>query len=145
AAQQPSMAQVSAIRQACRSDYQRYCSSVPTGGSAALACLQRNVANLSASCSQAVAGVGGPAAPTSTPAQPAEMPAAASPSSQKAGLPAPETWPPTIAANGASVVVYPPQAISWPGQTLLKARTALAITRKGAAKPILGTVEVAAQ
>ena len=38
-AQKPNQTQINAIRQACRSDYQTYCSSVPTGGSAALACL----------------------------------------------------------------------------------------------------------
>ena len=32
-AQQPTQAQVNAIRQACRADYQTYCASVPTGGS----------------------------------------------------------------------------------------------------------------
>jgi hypothetical protein len=34
-AQQPTEAQINAIRQACRADYQTYCASVPTGGSAA--------------------------------------------------------------------------------------------------------------
>jgi Cysteine rich repeat len=60
-AQQPNQAQINAIRQACRSDYQSYCSSVPTGGSAALACLQRNAQSLSGPCQQAVSAVGGSA------------------------------------------------------------------------------------
>src|SRR5712691_9259837 len=75
-AQKPTQAQINAMRQACRSDYQTYCSSVPTGGSAALTCLQQNAQSLSGPCQQAVAAVGGsassaqsqrPAAPT-TPA-----------------------------------------------------------------------------
>jgi hypothetical protein len=58
-AQQPTSAQAGAIRQACRSDYQAHCASVPTGGSAALACLQQNAASLSPGCQQAVKAVGG--------------------------------------------------------------------------------------
>jgi hypothetical protein len=87
-AQKPNQTQIDAIRQACRSDYQSYCSSVPTGGSAALACLQRNAQSLSGPCQQAVSAVGGsapsaqrpssataPAAPANTaPAAPASRP-----------------------------------------------------------------------
>jgi hypothetical protein len=54
-----SSAQANAIRQSCRADYQAYCASVPTGGSAALECLQQNAARLSPSCQQAVGAVGG--------------------------------------------------------------------------------------
>jgi hypothetical protein len=59
AAQQPTQAQASAIRQACRADYPSHCASVPTGGMAALQCLQANEASLSPPCRQAVAAVGG--------------------------------------------------------------------------------------
>jgi hypothetical protein len=59
AAQQPTQAQANAIRQSCRSDYQAHCASVPTGGSAALQCLQSNMASLSQGCHAAVAAVGG--------------------------------------------------------------------------------------
>ena len=59
AAQQPSQAQANAIRQACRSDYQSHCAGVPTGGSAALSCLQQNATSLSQPCQQALAAVGG--------------------------------------------------------------------------------------
>src|SRR5258708_33070828 len=41
-AKKPSGAQVAAIRSACRSDYQKVCAGVPTGGSAALQCLEKN-------------------------------------------------------------------------------------------------------
>jgi hypothetical protein len=66
AAQQPSQGQASAIRSNCRSDYRSHCASVPTGGPAALQCLQKNVASLSPSCQWAVNEVGGgaPAAPS---------------------------------------------------------------------------------
>jgi Cysteine rich repeat len=57
-AQKPSRAQVNAVRQACRADYQTYCSTVPTGGSASLACLERNAQSLSEPCRQAVAAIG---------------------------------------------------------------------------------------
>jgi Cysteine rich repeat len=65
-AQAPSQAQAAAIRQACRADYQAHCASVPTGGSAALNCLQQNVTSLSAPCRQAVTAVGGAASSAST-------------------------------------------------------------------------------
>lgn len=62
-AQLPTDAQRSAIRSACRSDYWAYCRSVPTGGAAALSCLQQNRSSLSASCQSAVGAVGRTAAP----------------------------------------------------------------------------------
>src|SRR3984957_1001085 len=62
-AKKPSSAQVSAIRSACRSDYQQHCTGVPTGGAAALSCLQKNKANLSANCQKAVSAAGDVAAP----------------------------------------------------------------------------------
>jgi hypothetical protein len=53
----PNSAQVAAIRSACRPDYMAHCASVPTGGAAALNCLQQNKAKLSAGCQQAVNAV----------------------------------------------------------------------------------------
>src|SRR6266536_3206756 len=53
-AKQPSSAQVSAIRGACRSDYPKVCAGVPTGGAPALQCLEKNKAKLSAGCEKAV-------------------------------------------------------------------------------------------
>jgi Cysteine rich repeat len=80
-AAKPSSAQVSAIRSACRSDYPKVCAGVPTGGAAALQCLEKNKAKLSASCEKAVAAVGGGAAPAAAePAGAAAAPAAAAPS-----------------------------------------------------------------
>jgi hypothetical protein len=58
-AQQPTQAQASAIRSACRSDYQSYCSGVPTGGQASLQCLQQNAQALSSGCQQALAAISG--------------------------------------------------------------------------------------
>jgi hypothetical protein len=62
-AKKPSSAQVAAIRSACRNDYQQNCAGVPTGGAAALSCLQKNKANLSANCQKAVSAAGGAATP----------------------------------------------------------------------------------
>jgi hypothetical protein len=76
-AKKPSSAQVAAIRSACRSDYQRTCAGVPTGGAAALNCLETNKSKLSASCQKAVsAASGGGATPASGPtaAAPADAP-----------------------------------------------------------------------
>jgi hypothetical protein len=62
-AQQPTQAQANAVRQSCRGDYQAHCSSIPTGGSAALQCLRDNLAGLSPSCQAAVGATEGGAAP----------------------------------------------------------------------------------
>jgi hypothetical protein len=64
-AKKPGSSQTTAIRSACRSDYQRDCAGVPTGGAAALQCLEKNKANVSGGCEKAVnAASGGTAAPT---------------------------------------------------------------------------------
>src|SRR5882757_9026344 len=46
-AKKPSSAQVAAIRSACRSDYQKVCAGVPTGGAPALQCLEKNKSKVS--------------------------------------------------------------------------------------------------
>jgi hypothetical protein len=63
AAGQPSSAQISAIRSACRSDYPKVCAGVPTGGAPALQCLEKNKAKLSAGCEKAVSAASGGGAP----------------------------------------------------------------------------------
>jgi len=91
----PTAAQQDAIRSSCQSDYRSYCASVPTGGSAALECLQKNVASLSPSCQQAVnAATGAAAAPaggttpaTTTPPAMTTPPAAATPAPAPAAAP----------------------------------------------------------
>ena len=79
ATKQPDDAKVAAIRSACRSDYQKVCAGVPTGGSAALQCLEKNKAKVSAPCAQAVnAGGAAPAAASAAAtARPGAAPAAA--------------------------------------------------------------------
>lgn len=58
-ARKPTQAQISAIRSACRGDYPNVCAGVPPGGAAALQCLAKNQAKLSAACGKAVAAVSG--------------------------------------------------------------------------------------
>jgi hypothetical protein len=79
AAKKPSSAQIAAIRSACRSDYRRVCAGVPTGGAAALQCLEKNTSKVSANCAKAVsAASGGAATPAgAASADPAAAPAAA--------------------------------------------------------------------
>ena len=90
AAKQPTSAQISAIRSACRSDYPKVCAGVPAGGAPALQCLEKNKAKLSPSCEKAVAAAsGGAAAPA----------AAAAPSVGAAGA------APATAAPAAPVVI----------------------------------------
>ncbi len=94
---QPSSAQISAIKANCRSDYPKVCAGVPTGGAAALECLEKNKGKLSAACEKAVAAAaGGSAAPaaasTAAPATANAAPAAAAP----AAAPAPLTLRPML-------------------------------------------------
>jgi hypothetical protein len=85
----PSSAQISAIRANCRSDYPKVCSGVPTGGAAALQCLEKNKAKLSAACEKAVAAAtGGGAAPAASGAG-APATATASPDAAPAAAPPP--------------------------------------------------------
>jgi hypothetical protein len=84
-AKKPSQAQVAAIRSACRSDYQKNCAGVPTGGAAALQCLEKNKSKLSGSCQQAVNAASGGA---TTPAAGGAAATAASPAAAPAAEPA---------------------------------------------------------
>ena len=84
AAKKPSEAQVAAIRSACRSDYQKVCAGVPTGGAPAVQCLEKNKAKVSAPCQQAVNAASGG---TATPAA-AGAPAAATTATPGAAAPA---------------------------------------------------------
>src|SRR5229473_2428205 len=87
-AKRPSSAQVAAIRSACRSDYQKVCAGVPTGGAPALQCLEKNKSKVSPACEQAVnAASGGTAAPAAGGAP--TTAATASPDAAPAAAPAP--------------------------------------------------------
>lgn len=145
-AQQPAQEQVSAIRGACRGDYMNVCASVPTGGQAALQCLMQHNAEVSADCRAALDAVGSPQtpAPAAAPAASAEalVPQPPPPEYTAAQQTATATWPHAITRDGASVIVYQPQAIEWPGRQKLTARAAVAITPAGKSKPVLGTVEL---
>jgi hypothetical protein len=79
AAKQPTSAQISAIRSACRSDYPKVCAGVPTGGAPALQCLEKNKGKLSPACEKAVAAAGGGGAAPAATAVPAAAGAAAAP------------------------------------------------------------------
>ena len=88
AAKKPSDAQVAAIRSACRSDYQKVCAGVPTGGAPALQCLEKNKSKLSGNCQQAVnAASGGATTPAAGNASAAA--ATTSPAAAPAAAPAP--------------------------------------------------------
>jgi len=76
AAQQPTKAQENTLRSACRKDFMAHCSKVKPSGPAALACLQRNAASLSAKCRTAASAVGGGSPPAG--ARPVARPAPAS-------------------------------------------------------------------
>jgi hypothetical protein len=62
-AKKPTDAQIAAIRGACRSDYPKVCAGVPTGGAPALQCLDKNKAEVSSGCQQALNAASGGAAP----------------------------------------------------------------------------------
>lgn len=134
AAQQPTSAQVAQIRQACRGDYESVCAGVPTGGAAALECLQRNAAGTSAGCQAALGAVRGGAGAAGGGAN-------AGTAAPAAGA-AEDVWPHTITGDNGTATVYQPQVVSWPEQKTLNARAAIGITPNGAKQPILGTIEV---
>jgi hypothetical protein len=74
--QQPTAQQQAALKQSCQSDFMARCRGVSPGGAEALHCLQRNSAQLSPNCRNAVAALGGTGAPTSAKtAAPAAAPA----------------------------------------------------------------------
>ena len=73
ATKKPTQAQIAAIRSACRGDYPNVCADVPTGGAAALQCLAKNRAKLSAPCGKAVAAVSGGGASATATAVPAAV------------------------------------------------------------------------
>jgi hypothetical protein len=87
AGQKPNSAKAGAIRSACRSDYQKNCAGVPTGGAAALSCLEKNKANLSASCQKAVNAAGGGATIPAAAGEPADA-TTADPGAAPAAAPA---------------------------------------------------------
>ncbi|WP_313953749.1 hypothetical protein [Accumulibacter sp.] len=140
-AQQPSAAQVGAIRQACRADFQTHCAGVPTGGSAALTCLQKNASSVSPACRQALQAASASAPPAATPAR-SGVAKQSSPAKASATTTTADSWPHTIRADGGSAVVYQPQIISWPDRQTLHTRIALALSPTGAKAAVLGTIEV---
>lgn len=89
-AQQPSEAQIAAIRSSCRSDFMADCSCVRPGGKDALNCLQRNLATLSPLCKAAVSAIRPALAAPATPVAPVAV--------QPAAVTAPPPGPPATAA-----------------------------------------------
>ena len=138
-AQQPTPAQQSAIRDACRGDFMTNCSGVTPGGAAALACLQQNAARASPACQTALQAVAGPGP---APAAPAPTRASA-PVSSAVTPDHPNAWPHVVRGANGTATIYQPQVVSWPEHRTLNARVAIGVTPTGAAQPILGTIDVA--
>jgi hypothetical protein len=101
-AQQPSQAQLNALRSSCRNDYMAHCSSVPTGGAPALNCLKQQMSTLSSGCRTAVSAISpktpAPAGVPAVAAAPAVAPPPAPPPTMQAA-PAP---PPAMQAAPAA-------------------------------------------
>jgi hypothetical protein len=89
AGKKPSSAQIAAIRSACRSDYQKVCAGVPTGGAPALQCLEKNKSKVSPSCEKAVSAASGGGAAPAAGAAPAEAATASPRAAAPAAAPAP--------------------------------------------------------
>jgi len=90
-------AQKNAVKSACRSDYIAHCASIPPGGEAAVACLQKNMSSLSSGCQGALRAAEGAAAPT----QPA-APTAAKSTAPAGAKAAPKSGSATAAATPAA-------------------------------------------
>jgi hypothetical protein len=101
-AQQPTQAQISAIRSNCRSDFMSNCSGVRPGGADALRCLKDHMAQLSPGCHAAVSAVTPAAAP-----KVAEPPAGPAPTAAPAAPPEPA---PAAAAAPTEPAATPPAA-----------------------------------
>lgn len=107
----PTEAQQQAIRSSCQSDYRSYCASVPTGGSAALQCLEQNVAKLSSTCQQAVkAATGG--ASTTTSSGGGTAPATTKAPATTDAAPADASTPPASSGTSVVIVLKPRQEIA---------------------------------
>lgn len=65
----PTAAQMNAIKNTCRGDFNRNCKGVPLGGPEAIACLQRNAARLSPNCKTSLADIAD-SAPAAAPTAP---------------------------------------------------------------------------
>jgi hypothetical protein len=113
-AQQPTQAQISAIRSNCRSDFMSNCSGVRPGGADALRCLKDHMAQLSPGCHAAVSAVTPAAAPkVAEPAAtaPAPTPAAtAAPIEPPAAAATTETPPTAPAAQPSTSAATAPAA-----------------------------------
>jgi hypothetical protein len=101
-AQQPSQAQLNALRSSCRGDYMAHCSSVPTGGAPALNCLKQHMSALSSGCQSAVNGIS-PAAPVPAAAPVAPTPAAVPPPAPSPTIQAAPAAPRTAAPGTAAM------------------------------------------
>jgi hypothetical protein len=93
-AQQPSNAQISAVKSSCRGDYMNVCSGVPTGTQKSLQCLQEHSSQVSAGCQSALAALSAPSstAPASS-AAPSSNAAPSAPASAPAASQAPQMTP----------------------------------------------------
>lgn len=96
-AQQPTDAQISAVRSACRGDYRSVCANVPTGGQAALQCLQQHAGSVSQGCQAALAPL---ASPATAPTTPGTAPASSTPAASSA--PPVASPPPAATAPAAA-------------------------------------------
>lgn len=106
AAGQPTAAQQSAIRSACRGDYPHVCSGVEPGGAPALHCLQQNAGSVSAACQHALAAV------TAAPA----------PSAQAAGA--------SMASSPGTAPAMAPAAVSAPSEGAVSMRDEMRLMRE---------------
>lgn len=127
ASAQVTSAQQSAIKASCRSDFMAKCSGVTPGGKDALACLQKNVAGLSAACQTAVSATLPPPAPAAAKpieAKPAEAaPPPATPAATEAPAPAPAAAPDVAPTTPAAP---PKAAIAKPAKPAASAAAAAA-------------------
>ena len=110
AAQQLTDAQRSAIRSACRSDYQRVCANVPGGTKDSLQCLVQHSDQVSAACRDALApasaspGAAPPASPNAAAAASSATAAAAAPAAGAAPAAAPQAAQPLSPREEAMAV-----------------------------------------
>ena len=133
-AQQPTEAQIGAIRSNCRSDFLSNCSGVPRGGPEAVRCLKDHMDKLSPGCRTAVSAITPAPAPAPKVAAPTPAPAAPAPAATTAPTePAPVAAPAT--APAAAPAAQPAPSAPTPPATTKKTRPAPQPNRAATAAP----------
>ncbi len=123
AQEKPTAAQKHALRSACPADFRANCAGVPTGGMAALVCLEQHVDKLSPACQSAVKAVSGGSEEAKAPAKPAS-----------GGTTSTASKKPAAKSSGGSKPAPAPAAAPMPARPVMPFFRELRITARSCAR-----------